>query len=55
MWRPLGVDQELRVMFFTDGACWGAAGMVRSGHDFTDREADFLAALAPTIASATRA
>lgn len=54
VWRPLGVDQELRVTFFTDGACWGAAGMVRSGHDFTDRETDFLAAVAPAIASATR-
>jgi hypothetical protein len=54
VWRPLGVDQELRVLFLADGACWGAAGMVRSGRDFTDRETDFLAAVAPTIASATR-
>jgi len=28
--------------------------MVRTGHDFTDRETDFLAAVAPAIASATR-
>jgi hypothetical protein len=35
-WRPLGVDQELRLMFLADGACWGAAGLVRSGGDFTD-------------------
>jgi DNA-binding CsgD family transcriptional regulator len=54
VWRPLGVDQEIRVLFLTDGACWGAAGMVRTGRDFTDRETDFLAAVAPAIASATR-
>ena len=54
VWRPLGVDQELRVLFLADGMCWGAAGMVRTGHDFTDRETDFLAAVAPAIASATR-
>jgi hypothetical protein len=34
--------------------CWGTAGMVRTGHDFTDRETDFLAAEPPAIASATR-
>jgi DNA-binding CsgD family transcriptional regulator len=50
----LGIDQELRVTFLADGMCWGAAGMVRAGRDFTDRETDFLAAVAPTIASATR-
>jgi len=54
VWRPLGVDQELRVMFFADGACWGAAGMVRTGLDFTARETDFLAGVAPAIASTTR-
>lgn len=54
VWRPLGVDQELRLMFFADGACWGAAGMVRAGRDFTARETEFLAAVAPAIASATR-
>jgi DNA-binding CsgD family transcriptional regulator len=54
VWRPLGLDQELRVMFLIDGACWGGAGMVRGGRDFTDREVDFLAAVAPAIASATR-
>ena len=41
-------------MFLADGSCWGAAGMVRTGHDFTDRETDFLAAVAPAIAAATR-
>jgi DNA-binding CsgD family transcriptional regulator len=55
VWRPLGVNRELRTLFLSDGACWGAAGMVRTGRDFTDRETDFLAAVAPAIASATRA
>jgi DNA-binding CsgD family transcriptional regulator len=54
VWRPLGVDRELRVTFHVDGACWGAAGMVRSGPDFTDRETEFLAAVAPAVAAATR-
>jgi DNA-binding CsgD family transcriptional regulator len=54
VWRPLGLDQELRVLFLAERMCWGGAGMVRSGHDFTDRETDFLAAVAPAIASATR-
>jgi len=54
VWRPLGLDQELRVMFLVDGACWGGAGLVRAGRDFTDRETDFLSAVAPAIAAATR-
>jgi DNA-binding CsgD family transcriptional regulator len=54
VWRPLGLDQECRVMFLTEGACWGGAGMVRAGRDFTDRESEFLAAVAPAIAAATR-
>jgi DNA-binding CsgD family transcriptional regulator len=54
VWRPLGLDQELRVMFLADGACWGGAGMVRGRRDFTDRETDFLTAVAPAIANATR-
>ena len=54
VWRPLGVDQELRVLFMADGSCWGAAGMVRTGHDFSDRETQFLTAIAPAIATATR-
>ena len=55
VWRPLGLDQELRVLFVTDGACWGAAGMARAGRDFSDRESEFLAAVAPAVAGATRA
>ncbi len=54
VWRPLGISEEIRVLFMADGACWGAAGMVRSGRDFNDRETDFLTAVAPAIASATR-
>ncbi len=54
VWRPLGLDRELRVLFLADGGCWGAAGMVRAGRDFTDRETEFVAAVAPAIAAATR-
>jgi DNA-binding CsgD family transcriptional regulator len=54
VWRPLGLDRELRVLFLADRTCWGAAGMVRAGHDFTDREMEFLAAVGPPIATATR-
>lgn len=54
VWRPLAVESELRVLFLADGACWGAAGMVRSGPDFSDREIEFLRSVAPAIAGATR-
>lgn len=54
VWRPNGLDEELRVLFLADGACWGAAGMVRRGHGFADRETEFLTAVAPAIATATR-
>jgi DNA-binding CsgD family transcriptional regulator len=54
VWRPNGLDEELRVLFLADGACWGAAGMVRTGHGFTDRETEFLTAVGPAIATATR-
>jgi DNA-binding CsgD family transcriptional regulator len=54
VWRPMGVNQELRVPFLGEAACWGAAGMVRAGRDFTDRETDFLIGVAPAIAAATR-
>lgn len=54
VWRPLGLTQELRVVFAVDGVCWGAAGMVRAGGEFTDREIGFLAAVAPAVGAATR-
>jgi DNA-binding CsgD family transcriptional regulator len=54
VWRPLGLTHELRVAFRVDGACWGAGGMVRAGSEFTEREVEFLTAVAPAVASATR-
>jgi DNA-binding CsgD family transcriptional regulator len=53
VWRPLGLQNELRAVFRVDGTCWGAAGMVRRG-EFTDREAEFVASVAPALAAATR-
>ncbi|WP_461124595.1 helix-turn-helix transcriptional regulator [Saccharothrix stipae] len=53
VWRPLGLHHELRAVFRVDGTCWGAAGLVRSG-EFTDREAEFIASVAPALAAATR-
>lgn len=54
VWRPLGVRQEVRVLFTANGCCWGAAGMVRAGTDFTAREVEYLTSVAPCIATATR-
>ena len=54
VWKPLGLTQELRVLFLSDGACWGAGGLVRAGADFTDREVDYLRGVAPAVAQATR-
>ncbi|MEU4443365.1 LuxR C-terminal-related transcriptional regulator [Actinosynnema sp. NPDC050801] len=54
VWRPLGLHHELRAVFRVDGTCWGAAGLVRRG-GFTDREAEFIASVAPALAAATRA
>ncbi|MFI5728594.1 helix-turn-helix transcriptional regulator [Kribbella sp. NPDC051587] len=54
IWRPLGLDHEARTTFLVDGDCWGAAGFVRAGTDFTDRELEFLTAIAPVIGAATR-
>jgi DNA-binding CsgD family transcriptional regulator len=54
VWRPLGIDHEVRTTFVVDGDCWGAAGFVRSGPDFSDRELEFLGSVAPAIGAATR-
>ncbi|MGW1344188.1 helix-turn-helix transcriptional regulator [Kribbella sp. NPDC002412] len=54
VWRPLGIEHELRAAFVVDGDCWGAAGFVRGGTDFTDREVEFLGSVAPAIGAATR-
>jgi len=51
----LGFAHELRAAFRVDGACWGAGGLFRGpGPDFTDRELEFLSAVGPTVAAATR-
>ncbi|UDG99475.1 LuxR C-terminal-related transcriptional regulator [Rhodococcus opacus] len=55
VWAPLGLGSEVRIVFRVDGVCWGAAGLVRSGPDFTDRELEFLTLVAPGLAVATRA
>ncbi|MFD7158898.1 helix-turn-helix transcriptional regulator [Kribbella sp. NPDC059898] len=54
VWRPLGIEHEVRTTFVVDGDCWGAAGFVRSGPDFGDRELEFLGSVAPVIGAATR-
>ncbi|NIK61164.1 helix-turn-helix transcriptional regulator [Kribbella shirazensis] len=54
VWRPLGIEHEVRTTFVVDGDCWGAAGFVRSGPDFSDRELEFLGSVAPVIGAATR-
>ena len=52
---PLGLDHELRAAFRVDDACWGVGSLFReSGHDFTDREVEFLDAVTATLAAATR-
>ena len=52
---PLGLDHELRAAFRVDEACWGVGSIFReAGQDFSDREVEFLAAVAATLAAATR-
>ncbi|MFI6094496.1 helix-turn-helix transcriptional regulator [Lentzea sp. NPDC051213] len=53
VWRPLGLSHELRALFRADDTCWGGAGIVRTS-DFSDREIEFMASVAPAIGSATR-
>lgn len=55
VWRPLGAEHELRMACLVDGSCWAAAGLIRGGSDFTDREVEFMRAISPAIAAATRA
>lgn len=53
--RPLGLEHELRAAFRVDQACWGVGSIFREpGPDFSDREVDFLAAVADTLAAASR-
>ncbi|TCO44956.1 DNA-binding CsgD family transcriptional regulator [Kribbella antiqua] len=54
VWRPLGIDHEVRAMFGVDGDCWGAGGFVRGGLEFSEREVEFLGSVAPAIGAATR-
>jgi DNA-binding CsgD family transcriptional regulator len=53
VWRPLGLSHEVRALFWADDTCWGAAGIVRTS-DFSERELEFLASVAPVIGAATR-
>jgi DNA-binding CsgD family transcriptional regulator len=53
VWRPLGLSHELRALFWADDTCWGAAGIVRTS-DFSERELEFLASVAPALGAATR-
>ena len=53
VWRPLGLRHELRSLFRADDTCWGGAGMVRTG-EFSEREVEFMASVAPVLGSATR-
>ncbi|MFF1254758.1 helix-turn-helix transcriptional regulator [Pseudarthrobacter sp. NPDC058329] len=53
--KPQGLEHELRAAFRVDDACWGVGSIFReAGHDFTDREVEFLGAVAATLAAATR-
>lgn len=53
--RPQGLEHELRAAFRVDEACWGIGSLFRGqGHDFTDREVEFLGALTATLAAASR-
>lgn len=54
VWRPLGVDAEVRLLFRSDRHCWGGAGLVRGGRDYSDAEVEYLTALGPGLAAATR-
>lgn len=55
VWRPLGIDHELRVPLLVDRRCWGVLALVRSGPDFSAREVDVALGVAPALASAVRA
>ncbi|MDX8147946.1 helix-turn-helix transcriptional regulator [Lentzea sp. BCCO 10_0061] len=53
VWRPLGLSHELRSLFRADDTCWGGAGMVRTA-EFSERELEFMASVAPALGAATR-
>lgn len=56
MLLPLGMEDELRAIFASDGACWGTLCLHRgkSKSGYTRAEADFLTQLAPHIADGLR-
>ena len=54
VWRPLGIDQSSACCSWLTVRVGPLPAWYGQGHDFTDRETDFLAAVAPAIASATR-
>lgn len=53
---PLGVSDELRAMFVTDGHCWGCATIYRADEQrpFTADEVDILTGVSGTLARALR-
>jgi len=52
---PQGLHHELRAAFRVDGACWGVGSIFReAGQDFSDRELEFLGAVAATLGATTR-
>ncbi len=56
IWGPLGLRHEVRAVFSVANRCWAVGGMLRNGDsaDFSVEEVDFLSAVSPTIATATR-
>nr|BFE83827.1 hypothetical protein GCM10020093_064280 [Planobispora longispora] len=53
--RPRGLEHELRAAFLVDDTCWAVGGLFRGPcGDFTDREVEFLSAIAAPLAAATR-
>lgn len=56
IFRPLGLDDELRAVLRVGGACWGFICLHReAGAAFSRREVDFVHRLAPHLAEGIRA
>ena len=54
MLAPLSMDDELRAIFLTTGACWGTLCLHRGQAAYTPAEADFLTGLTAHIADGLR-
>ncbi|MCA9914059.1 MAG: GAF domain-containing protein [Anaerolineaceae bacterium] len=56
MLMPMAIEDELRAIFVTEGACWGTLCLhrERSKVRYTPAEADFMTQLAPHIADGLR-